>query len=350
MEDDEFMKAAVMTEQREIKIMDVPEPVMDPTDIKVKIAYCGICGSELHAFDPAFAAGGTKPQQKPSLPRPGQRIMGHEASGTIVAIGKECKQGYKIGQKVAMNFRSPCGACYYCRNGKEHFCDLVTPASGGYAEYAVYRENDIYLLPDNVSLEEGALLEPVSVAVHTIDLSNIKPGNSVAILGGGPIGLLVLEMAIRAGAARTLLSEPSEGRRQFAKKIGADVVVNPITENLLEVGKKLTDGRGFDTVIEAVGKIALAEQAMEMADYGGTVVWAAMYPQGAKAGVAPAYMYNHELTIRSVFISPYSFPRSMNLLPKLNLKPWISVLPLDKINEGFQTLIQGKAIKILIKP
>jgi (R,R)-butanediol dehydrogenase / meso-butanediol dehydrogenase / diacetyl reductase len=344
------MKAAIMTETREIKIMDVPEPIMEPTDIKVKISYCGICGSELHAFDPAFATGGGRPQQKPSVPRPGPRIMGHEASGVIVDIGKDCKQGYKIGQKVAMNFRSPCGACYYCRNGKEHFCDYITPASGGYAEYAVYRENDIYLLPDNVSLEEGALLEPVSVAVHTIDLSNIKPGNSVAILGGGPIGLLVLEMALRAGAAKTLVSEPTAGRRQLAKQYGADVVVDPMNENLIEAGKKLTDGRGFDTVIEAVGKLPLAEQAIEMADYGGTVVWAAMYPQGAKAGVAPSYMYNHELTVRSVFISPYCFPRSMALLPKLNLKPLISVMPLEKIHEAFQTLIQGKAMKILMKP
>jgi 2-desacetyl-2-hydroxyethyl bacteriochlorophyllide A dehydrogenase len=344
------MKAAVRNENGEVKVMDVPEPAMDPTDIKVKIAYCGVCGSELHMFDPAFASGMGRPQQKPSAPRPGPRIMGHEASGTIVAIGKECQQGYKVGQKVAMNFRSPCGACYYCRTGKEHFCDRVTPASGGYAEFAVYRENDIYALPDNVSLEEGALLEPVSVAVHTIDLSNIRPGNTVAILGGGPIGLLVLEMALRAGAARTLVSEPTAGRRQMAKQIGADVVVDPTSENVIEAGKKLTDGRGFDTVVEAVGKLPLAEQAVEMADYGGTVVWAAMYPFGAKAGVSPAYMYNHELTIRSVFISPYSFPRSMNLLPKLNLKPWISIMPLSQISEAFQVLLQGKAIKMLIQP
>jgi 2-desacetyl-2-hydroxyethyl bacteriochlorophyllide A dehydrogenase len=344
------MKAAIMAEPRVIKVQDVPEPQMDPEDIKVKIAYCGICGSELHMFDPAFAAGMGKAQQKPSMPRPGVRIMGHESSGTIVEIGTNCHQGYKVGQKVAMNFRSPCGACYYCRTGKEHFCDHVVPATGGYAEYAVYRENDIYALPDNVSLEEGALLEPVSVAVHTMDLSNIKPGNSVAIMGGGPIGLLCLELALKAGATRVLVSEPAVGRRDMAKKLGADVAIDPTKEDILQVTKDMTDGRGFDTVIEAVGKLALAEQAVEMADYGGTVVWAAMYPFGAKAGVSPAYMYNHELTIRSVFISPYAFPRSVALLPKLELKSLISILPLEKINEGFQALIQGKAIKTLIKP
>src|SRR3974377_108118 len=101
------MKAAVMNEKREVKVMDVPEPQMEPDDIKVRIAYCGVCGSELHMFDPAFASGMGRPQQKPSVPRPGLRIMGHESSGTIVEIGNGCKQGYKVGQKVAMNFRSP---------------------------------------------------------------------------------------------------------------------------------------------------------------------------------------------------------------------------------------------------
>lgn len=344
------MKAAVLNDAQVFEIQNVPEPEMGPDQIKVKIAYCGICGSELHTFDPVFieARKNAPPMNMP--PPKGPRIMGHESCGTILEIGKNCRQGYQVGQRVAMNFRSPCGSCYYCRNGKEHFCKKAIPASGGFAEYAVYEENDIYLLPDNITMEEGGLLEPVSVAVHTLDLANVRPGNSVAILGAGPIGLLIQELALKAGASRLLVSEPSKGRREMAKQLGADVVVNPMTENLEEIGKKLTDGRGFDTVIEATGKIAVAEQAVMLADSGGTVVWAAMYPAGAKAGVPPAYMYSKELTIRSVFISPYSFPRSMNLLPKLDLKPLITVMPIEKINEAFQMLIKGNGIKILIKP
>jgi 2-desacetyl-2-hydroxyethyl bacteriochlorophyllide A dehydrogenase len=194
------------------------------------------------------------------------------------------------------------------------------------------------------------LLEPVSVAVHTIDLANIHTGSSVALLGAGPIGLLILELAIRAGATRTLVSEPATSRRQMAKQLGADVVVDPLSEDLEQAARKLTDSRGFDTVIEAAGKLAVAEQAVSLADYGGTIVWAAMYPQGAKAGVPPSYMYTKELTIRAVNISPYCFPRAMNLLPKLDLKPLISIMPLEDINQAFKLLLEGKGIKILIKP
>jgi L-iditol 2-dehydrogenase len=338
------MKAAVLTEARTIEVQDVPEPEPGPGQIKVRITYCGVCGSELHLFDPEFAR-----SRPPMQQRPGPRIMGHEACGVISAVGSGV-EGYEVGQRVAMNFRGPCGACYYCRNGKEHFCEKVFPATGGYAEYALYKENMVYGLPDNVSLEEGALLEPVSVAVHTIDLANIHPGGSVAIIGGGPIGLLILELACKAGAAKILVSEPAAGRRQMAKQLGAHVVVDPLHENLEEAGKKFTGSRGFDTVIEAVGKLAVAEQAVSLADNGGTVVWAAMYPQGAKAGVAPAYMYSKELTIRSVFISPYCFPRALNLLPELKLKPLISIMPLADINKAFQQLIEGRGIKILLKP
>lgn len=249
-----------------------------------------------------------------------------------------------------MNFRSYCGACYYCRNKLEHFCQDVIGSTGGDAEYAIYHKSAIYALPDNVSLEVGALLEPVSVAVHTIDIANIKPGGTVAILGSGPIGLLIQEVAIIAGAAKVLVSEPVESRRKVAKDLGATVVVDPIKEDLDAAAKKLTDGRGFDTVIDASGKLAVAKQALSLADNCATVVWAAMYPEGAEVGVPPSFMYHKELTIKGVFVSPYSFPRALNLLSVLKLEPLISIMPIEKINEAFHQLIAGKGIKVLIKP
>ena len=343
------MKAAVMLEQGKVAVQDVPEPKIAPNQIKVKIAYCGICGSELHAFDPEFQTG--KPTFRgPARAPSGPRIMGHEASGTIVEVGPETKAGYKVGQRVAMDFRCYCGSCYYCRNKMQHFCERVTPASGAYAEYAVYNEDAIYVLPDNVSLEEGALLEPVSVAVHTIDIANIKPGSTMAILGGGPIGMLILEVARRAGAARILLSEPVEGRRSIAKQLGATVTVDPTKEKLEEVTAKMTEGRGFDTVIDASGKLAVAKQAVSLADNCGTIVWAAMYPGGSELPVVPSYMYARELTIKSVFVSPYCFSRALNMLPTMDLEPHISIKPIEKITEGFQELLKGQGMKVLIKP
>jgi (R,R)-butanediol dehydrogenase/meso-butanediol dehydrogenase/diacetyl reductase/L-iditol 2-dehydrogenase len=233
----------------------------------------------------------------------------------------------------------------------EHFCGNVSWASGAFAEYAVYKEGLVFTLPDNVGLDHGALLEPVAVAVHAIDRSNIRPGSSVAISGAGPIGLLILELALRAGATKVLVSEPVAEKRQLAKKLGADAVVDPLKEDLQAVGRELTEGRGFDTVVEASGNLGAAKQAVYLADKCGTIVWAAVYPDDAEISINPFYMYANELTIRSVFVSPYCFPRAMNLLPKLDLKPIISeIIPLKDIEKAFEIHKKGKSIKILIEP
>lgn len=342
------MKAAVMQEGGTLKVEDVPEPPEPgPYQVKVKIAYCGICGSELHMMDPEFTS--RRPQFRPPPGRQGPRIGGHEASGVVAAVGSEVK-GIEVGQKVAMNFRSPCGTCYYCRNKLEHFCERIIPATGSYAEYALYHANAIYALPENVSLEVGALLEPVTVAIHTVDLADVVPGCTVVILGAGPIGILIQEVALKAGAAKILVSEPVASRRELAKKLGATVVVDPINEDLMEASKKLTDGRGFDRVIDASGKLAVAKQALDLADSGAIVVWAAMYPTGAEVGVPPSYMYAKELTIKGVFVSPYCFPRGVNLLSELDLEPLISIRPIEEIDQAFHDLLEGKGMKVLIKP
>ena len=340
------MKAAVMKDISILKVEEVPEPQPGTDQIKVKIAYCGICGTDIEILEGRF---GLSQQAGEGHFEP--TINGHEASGTIVALGDNVQHGYRVGQRVAMNFRCTCGACYYCRNKMEHFCQNVYQASGAFAEYAVYRESAIFPLPDNISLEHGALLEPVSIALHGIDLANIHPGSSVAISGAGPIGLLMLELALISGAARVLVSEPVAAKRQLARKLGADVVVDPLKENLEAISNKLTEGRGFDAVIEASGNLGAARQAVSLAGKCGTIVWAAVYPKDAEVAVKPFHMFANELTIRSIFLSPYSFHRALNLLPKLDLKPIITdIIPLQDIEKAFALHKKGNSIKILIKP
>jgi len=344
------MKAAVMIEGGGLEVRDMPEPPEPgPDQVKVKIAYCGICGSELHSLDPDYTSRpsvfGRPPGGGPMPPR----IGGHEASGTVVAVGPNVK-GIEVGDRVGMNFRTPCGTCYYCRNMQEHFCERVIPATGSYAEYAMYHPNAVYKLPDDVSLEVGALLEPVTVGVHTVDIADIHPGNTVAIMGGGPIGMLILEVAKIAGAAKIMMSEPVESRRKLAEQLGATVTIDPLNENVGEMTAKMTEGRGFDRVIDASGKIVVAKQCLKIAARGATVVWAAMYPTGDEVGVAASDMYIKELTIKGVFISPYSFPRSINLLKTLDLEPLISIRPIEEIDQAFRDLLAGKGMKVLIKP
>jgi (R,R)-butanediol dehydrogenase/meso-butanediol dehydrogenase/diacetyl reductase/L-iditol 2-dehydrogenase len=335
------VKAAVLKEVGVLEVQDVPEPETAPDQIKVKIVYSGICGT-----DPEIVEGRFVPP-KPPL---GPNIVGHEASGTIVEIGKDIQGTFKIGQKVAMNFRSSCGACYYCTNKMEHFCERMSPASGAMAEYAVYKESAVFPLPDSVPLDVGAMLEPVSVAVHTMDIAQVKVGDAVIITGAGTIGMLLLQLAIRSGASKVLVSEPVAAKRKLAKELGADVVVDPVKENLEEAARKLTDGRGFNVCFEASGRVAVAKQLIYLAESCGTVVWCAVYPRDAEVGVPPFYMYSKELTIRSILVSPYSFPRAMHMLSKLNLKPLITVYPLKDVVKAFADLKAGKGIKIMLQP
>ncbi len=341
------MKAAVIKSVGVIAPENVPEPETGPNQIKVKIKYCGICGTDPEILEDRFGLmKGRPPREGPA----GPMIIGHEASGTIAEIGSACQQGYKVGQRVAMNFRSTCGACYYCRNKMEHFCTQAVGASGSYAEYAVYGESAIYVLPENVSFKQGALLEPATIALHTIDLANIAPGRSVAITGAGPIGLLALELAVKAGAARIMVSEPQANKREVAKKLGADLTVDPLKENIQEIGKKFNEGRGFDTVIEASGNLSAVKQTITLADKGGTIVWAAVYAYDKEIPVNPFYMYANELSIKSVFLSPYCFPRALNLLPKLELDALVTdIYPLEKVAEAFENHKQGKSIKTLLQ-
>jgi 2-desacetyl-2-hydroxyethyl bacteriochlorophyllide A dehydrogenase len=348
------MKAAVLKGINVLEYDDVPEPETAPNQIKVKIAYAGICGT-----DPEIVAGtfgmGTLPDgaigqdYKRPVP-PGLGVLGHEAAGTIVEIGNDIKGDFRIGQKVAMNFRSACGACYYCTNGMEHFCDYVTPASGAMAEYAVYPENDVFPVPEDTPLDIATLVEPLSVAVHTMDIARMKVGDSVIITGAGTIGLLLLQMAQRSGASKILVSEPFAGKRKLALELGADRVVDPINEDLLAVSNEFTVERGFNICFEASGQVKVAEQLVLLAERCGTVVWAAVYPHEARVPVSPFYMYTKELTIRGVLISPYSFPRSVQMLPKLNLRPMIKTYPLKDVTEAFKAHKEGKGIKILLQP
>jgi (R,R)-butanediol dehydrogenase/meso-butanediol dehydrogenase/diacetyl reductase len=338
------MKAAVIHGINDITVDEVPEPETGPRQVKVKIHYCGLCGTDPENLEGRF---GLMPPEAYKT----DRIIGHEACGTIVELGSEVKENYQIGQRVAMNFRGSCGACYYCRNGMEHFCRHGSGASGSFAEYAVYPESAIYAIPDDMTMEQAAMLEPVSVAVHAIDRANVRTGSTIAIAGGGPIGLLCLEMALKAGASRSMLSEPVKEKRDLALTLGADIAVDPFQEDIVAAGQKLTDGRGFDTVLDASGSIAAAKQCIDLADRGATILWAAVYGKDVEISVSPFLMYARELTITSTFVSPYSFPRALNLLPKLELDALITdIIPLADIKKAFELHKGGKSIKILIKP
>ena len=183
-----------------------------------------------------------------------------------------------------------------------------------------------------------------------LDRAQLKIGDSVIITGGGPIGLLILQLAIKAGAAKVLVSELIAEKRNLARQLGADVVVDPLNENLLEIANKFTGGKGFNVCIEAAGIPAIARQLILLAEGCGTVVWVGTYPSGVDASVPLDYMYSKELNIHSVRLAPYSFSRAAEMLPKLDLRPLITVFPLSEVRKAFAAHKAGKDAKILLQP
>ncbi len=339
------MKAAVQYAPFDVRVEKVAEPSPGVGEVKVKIAYCGICGTDPDIYDGTFGL-----MKAPWWPK-GPFTVGHEASGVISELGPGLVGDLKVGQRVAMNFRTYCGKCDYCRSAREHMCEHVTNYEAGFAEYAIYGEAAVYPLPEDVSLERGAMLEPVTIATHCVDQGDIVPGKTVAICGGGTIGQLVMQIAMRAGAARVLVSDPMPEKRELALRMGADWAVDPVAEDLVVAARRLTGGRGFDTVFECSGKLSVTTQALLLAEKCGTVVWAGVYPEEAEIAVKPYYLFANELTLRSTTLAPYVFPRALKLLSKLDLDPLISeIVPLDGIAKALAGRKTSTAVKILVKP
>lgn len=335
------MKAAVWKKKKVLEVEDVPEQAVGPEDVKIKVEYTSICGSDPHIVD------GKLPVSYPP------RIMGHEVSGTIVELGEQANtKGLKVGDRVTGNPVRYCGVCDYCRNGLEHYCLKLAEyfPPGTMAESVVWHEQQVFKLPDSISFEEGCLTEPVSVCLRGIDLADIREGSTVAILGLGGIGQILLQLALLSGASQVLVADPVESKRNIALEMGADLAFDPLVEDMWATTMKVTNNRGFDTVIEASGNTDSAKSAIDMVGKAGTMVYFAVYPMNFELPIKPFDLYARELTVRGVFMSPYLFPRTIALLPKLKLKPLVSkIYPLDEVVEAFEEQKRGQNIKILIK-
>jgi (R,R)-butanediol dehydrogenase/meso-butanediol dehydrogenase/diacetyl reductase/L-iditol 2-dehydrogenase len=324
----------------EIGIVNVSMPKISPTDVLIKVAYCAICGSDPHLANGAFPV---------SIPFG----LGHEASGTIVELGeKAIKKGLKIGDRVAGNFVKFCGSCYYCRNGQEQFCpymnETVVP---GMAEYMAWDESQVYKIPDSVSLREACLTEPVAIALRAVERADIRVGAKVAVSGAGGMGLIIAQLAKASGASMVTVIEPFEEKRKTAMELGTDYVINPLEQDVVAEAMHITGGIGFDSVIEASGVPAAVEPALNSLAKGGTIVCFSMYPPDYTLPLNLFQQtYLKEITIRGFYMSPYSFPRAIALLQKLDLDKIIQAeFPLERGAEAFATHATGKYGKIVIK-
>jgi (R,R)-butanediol dehydrogenase/meso-butanediol dehydrogenase/diacetyl reductase/L-iditol 2-dehydrogenase len=324
----------------QIGLVDFPQPPLGLEDVRIRVAYAAICGSDPHVAEGFF---GTE------VPIG----LGHEISGVIEALGPLAgRDGLQIGDRVAGNFLKFCGACRACQTGRQQFCEHIQDYNRpGMSETLTWHMSQVYRLPDDVTLLKGALLEPISVAVRIADKTHIRIGDRVAICGGGPIGQLALQLMNMYGATDLTLIEPIADRREIALQNGAVHVIDPTTEDQQARCDEITEGRGFDVVIDASGSPRAVRGLLDIATRGGTVVYGAMYPHDFEMPLnLSSYMFLKELTITGAYVSPYTFPRALQLISRLNLDFLTrSVFDLDDAAEAFTVHVSGVHPKVVIR-
>ncbi len=324
-----------------IEIQEVPLRELGPEEVKIKVAYCAICGSDPHILvENVFGW---------ELPFG----LGHEISGVVVELGEKATQkGLKVGDRVAGNFLGFCGKCYYCQNGQQQFCPHAEEYNfPGFGEYIIWHESQVYKLPDHISLKKGCLLEPISIITRLMDKVDLKFGMRVAVSGGGPIGLLALQSLKMYGASELTVIEPLASRREIALKYGADHVIDPVKGNLQAEAAQITDGLGYDVVIDCSGSVHAVKGLPPITAKGGKLIYGAQYPNDFEMPLNLCkYCYMNEITITGFFVAPYAYPRAIQMLDRYQLDDFTEkVVPLRDIEEAFRVHFSGKYLKVLVK-
>jgi L-iditol 2-dehydrogenase len=323
-----------------IGVVDFPEQPLGPEDVRIRVAYAAICGSDPHLAEGYFGT---------DVPIG----LGHEISGVIEALGERAhRNGLRVGDRVAGNFLRFCGTCRPCQEGAQQFCENIQEYNRpGMAETITWHESQVYRLPDDVSLLKGCLLEPTSVAVRIADKTRVRVGDRVLVCGGGPIGQLALQVMKRNGATALTMVEPIAERREMALRHGAEHVIDPVGEDQDARAAQITGGRGYDVVIDASGSPRAVRGLLDLAAKGGTVVYGAMYPAAFELPLnLSGYLYLKELTLTGVFVSPYAFPRALQLLPHLDLDELTAaVFDLDDAVDAFAAHVSGRHPKVVIR-
>ena len=337
------MKAAVYHGPQDLRVEEVPVRELKDNEVMIQVKYCGVCGTDIHIFN---GDGGSFEVNPPLIP-------GHEFSGVVAKVGSAVTT-VKEGDRVSGDPNDMCGECYFCKNAMQHFCTnnvgVGTTVDGGFAEYVIMREKQVYKFSDSLSFKEAAMAEPISCCLHGIDLCNIKPGCTVLVMGGGPIGMIMMQLAKNAGAARVIMSEPLEEKREQALKLGATKVINPIEEDVQAVLDAYCEN--VDVVIECVGNIHTQADAVKFAGKGATVMYFGLASPEESYPLKPDDVFKKELTITSSFINPYTFERAIRVLESgmIELESLITnVVPLDDIVDVFTKPEYRRAGKAMIK-
>jgi L-iditol 2-dehydrogenase len=327
------MRASRLHAIRDLRLEELPRPVPGPGEVLLKVAAVGVCGSDVHYY-----LEGRIGDQVVEAPI----ILGHEFSAWVAELG-EGVEGLASGQLVTVDPAISCGECESCQHGHPNLCPDVLfcgtpPVNGVFSEYTVMPAENCFPLPEGFGAVEGAMLEPLGIAIHTVDLAHLKAGQTIAVLGAGPIGLLTAAVAKANGASAIYMTEPQAHRRQFALDYVADAALNPDEADVVADIMRLTHGRGVDVAFEAAGAAETPDQAATVTRPGGKVVVAGI-PADDTMTMTAGTVRRKGLTIKLVRRMKHTYPRAIRLVQTgaVDMKRLAThLLPLERIVEAFE--------------
>lgn len=343
------MKALMLSEYENLQVIDIPEPACAPGEVVIRVAACGICGSDVHGYD------GSSGRRIPPI------VMGHEGAGIIECVGADVKD-YKPGDRVTFDSTVYCGNCEFCERGEVNLCDSrqVLGVScgdyrrnGAFAELVAVPARILYRLPDEFPFADAAMLEAVSVALHAVRITQMKGGESALVLGAGMIGLLTAQAARAAGCKSIMIADVDAARLKLAEEVGIPDTLHYSGKALIDEVLRRTGGRGVDTVFEAVGRAETVAASIECVRRGGTVTLIGnIQPE---VPLPLQRVVTREVRLQGSCASAGEYKEAIRLMSNgaINVKPLISATSsLDQASDWFRRLHNREAglLKVVVAP
>lgn len=339
------MRVAMYYNNRDVRLEEMPTPTIGPGELLVKVMASGICGSDVLEWYRIKKA---------------PLVLGHEMTGEIVEVGEGVAR-YKTGDRVFVSHHVPCNTCHYCLTGHHTACETLHKTNfdpGGFAEYvrvpAINVDRGVFLLPEEVSFEDGTFIEPLACVLRGQRLAQVRPGNSVLVIGSGISGLLHVQLACALGAGRVFATDINEYRLRAARKFGADVVINAEQDVPARV-RQLNENRLADRVIVCTGARPAFAQTLQSVDRGGTVLFFAVPEPGVDLPVPLTDLWRDEIALMTSYgASPADLATALELIRarRVNVHDMITHrLGLEETGQGFKLMTEAKeSLKIIINP
>ena len=341
------MKASVCYKQNDLRTEDLPIPEISDNEVLIKMLACGLCGTDIQKI------------RGDSVNKP--TVLGHEVVGEIVKKGKNVSK-FEIGDRVITAIHVPCFTCHYCNKGHYTICEQFRTNNidpGGFAEFIripkLHLNHLTHKVSNNVTDEEATLIEPIACCLHGLKQADIRPNDSILIMGAGTIGILHAQLAKIKGANKVIVSDMSEFKLQKALNVGCDYAINIKEKNIIDEVNKITDGQGVDVIVIAAGVSSLVADAVNMVRRAGKIIVFSGFDKNKLVTLDVSRFFKDEISIIGTYsVTPYEFPEALDLLEKrkLNTKEMIThVYPLNKLSEAIDisTNPEQPVLKVIIK-